>query len=166
MSTEKQFDPLSEHEYNPFQEQDYEYKSGLGLSEEIVCDISARKQEPLWMLEKRLQALEHFSKTPLQSWGPDLNNLDTNDIHYYIKPVKNQFKDWDDVPSDIKNTFDRIGVPEAEKKFLAGLGAQYESEVVYHNLKAEWQEKGVVFLDTDSGLKDYPELFEKYFGTI
>lgn len=144
----------------------YEYKSGLGLNEEIVCEISARKEEPLWMLEMRLQGLENFMQRPLQKWGPDLSSLDVNDIHYYVKPAKQQFKDWEDVPKDIKNTFDRLGVPESEKRHLAGLGAQYESEVVYHNLKAEWQEKGVIFLDTDSGLREYPELFKEYFGTV
>lgn len=144
----------------------YEYKSELGLNEEIVCDISARKQEPLWMLELRLKGLENFMQRPLQKWGPDLAKLDVNDIHYYVKPAKQQFQNWEEVPKEIKNTFDRLGVPESEKKHLAGLGAQYESEVVYHNLKAEWQEKGVIFLDTDSGLREYPELFQEYFGTI
>ncbi len=144
----------------------YEYKSELGLNEEIVCDISARKSEPLWMLNKRLEALQNFVERPLQKWGPDLTKLDINDIHYYVKPAKGQFENWEEVPDQIKNTFNRLGVPESEKKYLAGLGAQYESEVVYHNLKAEWQEKGVIFLDTDSGLREYPELFEKYFGTV
>jgi Fe-S cluster assembly protein SufB len=144
----------------------YEFKSELGLNEEIVCDISARKNEPLWMLELRLKALQNFMDRPMQAWGPDLNKLDVHDIHYYVKPAKQQFENWDQVPKDIKNTFDRLGVPESEKKHLAGLGAQYESEVVYHNLKAEWQEKGVIFLDADSGLREYPELFQEYFGTI
>lgn len=144
----------------------YEYKSGLGLNEEVVCEISARKQEPLWMLEIRLKALEHFMARPLPKWGPDLTSLDINNIYYYVKPVKQQERSWDDVPKEIKNTFDRLGVPESEKKYLAGLGAQYESEVVYHNLKKEWEEQGVVFLDTDTGLKEYPELFKEYFGTV
>ena len=144
----------------------YEYKSELGLNEEIVCDISARKNEPLWMLELRLKGLENFMQRPLQKWGPDLKKLDINDIHYYVKPAKGQFDNWDMVPKDIKNTFDRLGVPEAEKKHLAGLGAQYESEVVYHNLKAEWQDQGVIFLDTDSGLREYPEIFQEYFNMI
>lgn len=144
----------------------YEYKSELGLNEEIVCEISARKQEPLWMLELRLKGLENFTQRPMQKWGPNLDKLDIHDIHYYVKPVEGQFSDWDDVPKEIKNTFDRLGVPESEKKHLAGLGAQYESEVVYHNLKAEWQEKGVIFLDTDSGLREYPELFQEYFNTV
>jgi len=144
----------------------YEYKSELGLNQEIVCDISARKEEPLWMLELRLQGLENFTQRPMQKWGPNLDKLDTNDIYYYVKPVKQQHHNWEEVPKEIKNTFDRLGVPESEKRHLAGLGAQYESEVVYHNLKTEWQEKGVIFLDTDSGLKQYPELFQQYFGTV
>ena len=146
--------------------EDYEYKSGLGLNEEIVCEISARKNEPLWMLELRLQGLANFTERPMQKWGPDLAKLDHNDIHYYVKPAKKQFQNWSEVPDSIKNTFDRLGVPESEKKHLAGLGAQYESEVVYHNLKKEWTDQGVIFLDTYSGLRDYPELFQKYFGTI
>lgn len=144
----------------------YEYKSELGLNTEIVCDISARKEEPLWMLELRLKGLENFVQRPMQKWGPELTKLDVNDIYYYVKPVKQQHHNWEDVPKDIKNTFDRLGVPESEKRHLAGLGAQYESEVVYHNLKAEWQEKGVIFLDTDSALKQHPEIFQQYFGTV
>jgi len=144
----------------------YEFKSELGLNEEIVCEISARKEEPLWMLELRLQALEHFMARPLPKWGPDLTTLDINNIYYYVKPVKQQEKSWDDVPKEIQNTFNRLGVPESEKKYLAGLGAQYESEVVYHNLKKEWEEQGVIFLDTDSGLKQYPDLFREHFGTV
>jgi Fe-S cluster assembly protein SufB len=146
--------------------ENYEFKSELGLNEEIVCDISARKNEPLWMLELRLKGLKNFTERPMQKWGPDLAALDHNDIHYYVKPAKQQFENWDEVPSDIKNTFDRLGVPESEKKHLAGLGAQYESEVVYHNLKQEWVSQGVIFLDTDTGLREYPELFQKYFNTI
>jgi len=144
----------------------YEYKSELGLNEQIVRSISAKKNEPMWMLDIRLKALSHFMKRPMPSWGPDLSALNIDDIYYYVKPVKKQEKSWDDVPRDIKETFDRLGVPESEKKYLAGLGAQYESEVVYHNLREEWVKKGVVFLDTDTGLKEYPELFKKYFGTV
>jgi Fe-S cluster assembly protein SufB len=146
--------------------ENYEYKSALGLNESVVCDISARKKEPLWMLELRLAALDHFIKTPLPYWGPDLKALDINDLYYYIKPVKQQQRSWDSVPADIKNTFDRLGVPEAERQYLAGLGAQYESEMVYHNLRAEWQEKGVLFLDTDTALQEHPELLKRYFGTV
>lgn len=142
------------------------YKSELGLNEEIVRNISKKKNEPVWMLDLRLKALKEFEQRPMQKWGPDLSELDMHDIHYYLKPVDKQRQSWDDVPDDIKNTFDRLGVPQAEREHLAGLGAQYESEVVYHNLKQEWLDKGVVFLDTDAALKEYPEIFEKYFGTI
>jgi Fe-S cluster assembly protein SufB len=149
-----------------FSPEQYEYKAEAGLNEYIVCDISARKQEPLWMLEHRLQALKSYESQPLPSWGPDISKLPVHDLHFYIKPVKQQFDKWEDVPTDIKNTFDRLGVPESEKKYLAGLGAQYESEVVYHNLKQEWAEQGVIFLDTDTALKQYPEIFQEYFGTV
>lgn len=144
----------------------YSYKSEKGLNREIVIDISRRKNEPQWMCDYRLEALGYFESRPLPSWGPDLSELDTNDIYYYIKPIEGQFSSWDEVPQDIKQTFDKLGVPESEKKVLAGLGAQYESEVVYHNLRQEWVDKGVIFLDTDSGLQQYPELFKKYFGTV
>ena len=146
--------------------ENYAFKSSIGLNEEVVCDISARKQEPLWMLERRLEALAYYEDCPMPSWGADLSSLNVDDIYYYIKPIKQQERSWDDVPQDIKNTFDRLGVPEGEKKYLAGLGAQYESEVVYHNLKKEWEDLGVIFLDTDSGLKEHPELFQEYFGTV
>jgi Fe-S cluster assembly protein SufB len=146
--------------------ENYLYKSEKGLNEEIVREISARKNEPAWMLERRLAGLKNFEERPMQSWGPDLSALDHNDIYYYIKPVEKYRTSWDDVPAEIKETFDRLGVPESERTQLAGLGAQYESEVVYHNLKEEWAAKGVIFLDTDTGLKEYPELFEKYFGTV
>lgn len=149
-----------------FVPESYVYKSECGLNEEIVRTISAKKQEPLWMLELRLQGLKNFIERPMQPWGPDLSALEINDIHYYLKPVEKQQKSWDDVPDDIKNTFDRLGVPESERKYLAGLGAQYESEVVYHNLKQEWVDQGVIFLDTDSGLREYPEIFKKYFASI
>lgn len=146
--------------------EDYIYKSEKGLNAEVVASISARKKEPQWMLDFRLQALEFFEQRPMQKWGPDLRPLNIQDIYYYIKPVTQQTRSWDEVPDTIKNTFDRLGVPEAERKHLAGMGAQYESEVVYHNLKEEWERQGVVFLDTDSGLREFPEIFKKYFGSV
>ncbi len=144
----------------------YEFKATQGLSEELVCTISAQKQEPLWMLDRRLQALDIFFKKDLPSWGPDLSKLDLSDIFYYIKPVKQEQKLWENVPQKIKDTFDRLGVPEAEHKYLAGLGAQYESEMVYHNLKDEWENQGVIFLNTDQAVKKHPDLVQKYFSTI
>ena len=118
------------------------------------------------MLELRLKGLKNFEERPMQKWGPSLEALDTNDIYYYVKPVEKQERSWDDVPADIKKTFDRLGVPESERQHLAGLGAQYESEMVYHNLKKEWVDQGVIFVDTETGLREYPELFKKYFGTV
>jgi Fe-S cluster assembly protein SufB len=144
----------------------YDFKSEKGLNESIVREISARKGEPEWMLEFRLQALKHFIDRPMPSWGPDLSALDHNDIYYYIKPIEQKHSSWEEVPEDIKNTFDRLGVPQAERQYLAGLGAQYESEMVYHKLRQEWVDQGVIFLDCDSGLAQYPELFKKYFGTV
>lgn len=144
----------------------YVYKSEKGLNEEIVRNISAKKQEPEWMLDLRLKALAEFEARPMQKWGPDLSKLDVRDFHYYLKPIEGQQKSWDDVPAEIKKTFDRLGVPQAERKYLAGLGAQYESEVVYHKLKEKWEKLGIVFLDTDTGLKEFPDLYKKYFGSI
>lgn len=144
----------------------YTYKTEKGLNEQIVRDISARKNEPEWMLEYRLQALRYFEERSMPAWGPDLSALDPDDIYYYIKPIENKHSSWDEVPDDIKTTFDRLGVPEAERQHLAGLGAQYESEMVYHNLREEWVKQGVVFLDCDSGLQQYPELFKKYFSSV
>ncbi len=146
--------------------ENYSYKTEKGLNEQIVRDISARKGEPAWMLQFRLDSLKYFEERELPEWGADLSALDHNDIYYYVKPVESHRNSWDDVPDDIRNTFERLGVPQAEQAHLAGLGAQYESEVVYHRLRDEWEKKGVVFLDCDTGLKEHPELFKKYFGSV
>ena len=137
-----------------------------GLNKKIVIEISQRKNEPGWMTDFRLRALQLFEEKPMPSWGPDLSGLSADDIYFYIKPVSAKHKDWNDVPQDIKNTFDRLGVPQAEKSMLAGVSAQFESEVIYKKLKERWEKKGVLFLDTESALKDYPELFKKYFATV
>ncbi|WKZ57542.1 MAG: Fe-S cluster assembly protein SufB [Bdellovibrionota bacterium] len=143
------------------------FKTQRGISHEIIDQICDHKGEPQWMREFRHRALDIFFAKPMPSWGgPALEELRFDDIYYYLKPVDRQGRSWDDVPDDIKNTFDRLGIPEAEKKFLAGVGAQYESEVVYHSLKKEWEEQGVIFLDTDSALKQYPELFKEYFASV
>lgn len=142
------------------------FTTNLGLTQEVVRTISEQKSEPLWMLNHRLEALEHFQKTPLPTWGPHLANLNHKDIIYYLKPVQQEQKSWDDVPAPIKNTFEKLGVPEAERRYLAGLGAQYESEMVYHNLKEEWSKQGVIFLNFDQALKIYPDLVKEYFGTL
>jgi Fe-S cluster assembly protein SufB len=145
---------------------DIKYKSKKGLSEQIIRDISKRKDEPEWMLELRLKGLEYFLKQPLQKWGPDLTGLDFDDVHFYASSVEKTATSWDDVPKDVRDTFVKLGVPEAERQHLAGLGAQHESEVVYHNLQKEWADKGVIFLGIEEGLKQHPEIFKKYFGSV
>lgn len=137
-----------------------------GLNTEIVQQISQQKQEPSWMQEFRLKSLQIFQEKPMPSWGADLSELSPDDIYFYVKPIVEKQRDWNDVPQEIFNTFERLGVPQAEKGMLAGVSAQYESEVIYKRIQEYWQKKGVVFLDTETGLKEYPELFEKYFGTV
>ncbi|MDR1386668.1 MAG: Fe-S cluster assembly protein SufB [Propionibacteriaceae bacterium] len=138
-----------------------------GLDEAVVRDISARKQEPAWMLERRLKALELFWLKPMPTWGADLSGIDFDTIKYYVKSTERQATDWEDLPADIRTTYDRLGIPEAEKKRLvAGVAAQYESEVVYHKINQELERQGVVFLDTDTGLKQHPEIFERHFGSV
>jgi len=144
----------------------YVHLSKKGLTKDTVREISKLKDEPDWMLDFRLRSYDVFMKKPMPQWGGDLNKIDFQNIYYYAKASEKTEKNWDDVPDDVKNTFDKLGIPEAEKKFLAGVGAQYESEVVYHNLREDLQKQGVLFLDTDSALKEHPEIFKKYFGKI
>lgn len=158
--------PDTEYKYGFHDKDTSVYRTQKGLRKEVVEEISAIKQEDEWMKQYRLQALAHFLKTPLQNWGPNLNDIDFDDYTYYVKPSDRTEKSWDDVPKTIKDTFDKLGIPDAEKDFLAGVTTQYDSEAVYHNMLAEVEEKGVIFLDTDSALKQYPELFKKYFGTL
>lgn len=146
--------------------EDYVFKAERGLSEEVVRSISMMKGEPEWMLELRLKAYHHFMERPMPTWGADLSEIDFNNIYYYIKPSNNQEDSWDDVPAYIKNTFDKLGIPQAEQKFLSGVAAQYESEVVYHSIKKDLEEKGVIFLGMDDGLAQYPDLVREYFSTI
>ena len=148
--------------------EDYYYKSGKGLTKEVVEKISYMKGEPDWMLKFRLRALEIAEKKGRPKWGPDLSGLDFDDIYFYVRPNEKQgtVDSWDDIPEDLKRTYERLGVPEAERRALAGVGAQFESEMVYHKLKEEWEKLGVVFLDTDTGLKEHPELFKEYFATV
>ncbi len=157
---------LDEYKYGFSVPENYVFKSRKGLDEDIVREISGMKGEPEWMMKFRLHAYRAFVKRPIPQWGPNLNDIDLDDIYYYIKPTEQQARSWDDVPEDIRNTFERLGIPEAERKFLAGVGAQYESEVVYHNIKKSLEEKGVIFLDMDSGLREHPDLVREYFGTI
>jgi|TARA_B100000745_G_scaffold229996_1_gene154286 Fe-S cluster assembly protein SufB len=142
------------------------FKSRKGLNKEIIHQISDMKDEPDWMLEFRLEAYEIFKAKPDVKWGGYLASLDFNDIYYYVKASDRTERNWEDVPEDIKNTFDRLGIPEAERKFLAGVGAQYDSEVVYHSAREEFEKIGVLFLDTDTALKEHPEIFREYFGTV
>lgn len=142
------------------------FRTKRGLNRSIVAEISERKGEPDWMRDFRLRALDIFERLPMPSWGGDLSDLDPNDIFYYLKPLKEQHTSWDDVPGDIKRTFEKLGIPQAEQKFLAGVGAQFESEMIYKQLKAKWRDQGVLFLDMDTGLKEHPELFKKYFATV
>lgn len=142
------------------------FKAPKGLSEDIVKLISNKKEEPEWMLNRRLSGYKVFKDKPMPTWGADLSGIKFDDIYYYVRPVDEQGKTWDDVPQEIKETFERLGIPEAERAFLAGVKAQYDSEVIYGSIEKQLKDQGVVFLDTDSGLKQYPELFKKYFGTV
>ena len=144
----------------------YVHLSKKGISKNTVIEISKMKNEPQWMLDFRLRSFEIFMQKPMPTWGGDLSTIDFQNIYYYAKASDGVAKDWDDVPDNVKNTFDKLGIPEAEKKFLAGVGAQYESEVVYHSLREDLAKQGVLFLDTDQALIDHPELFKKYFGKI
>jgi Fe-S cluster assembly protein SufB len=141
------------------------YMAKPGINEELVRKISSDKNEPEWMLKKRLKALELFKKTKLPKWGPDLSELDLDKIVYYIDPDTKEARKWEDVPDDIKETFDKLGIPEAEKKALAGVGGQYDSKIVYHNLKEKWEKKGVIFENMDTAVQKYPEMVKKYFMT-
>jgi Fe-S cluster assembly protein SufB len=144
----------------------YLRETKAGLTEATVREISETKDEPAWMLEYRLRAYKHFEARAMPHWGGDLTKLDFSKIVYYRKPSEREEKSWDDVPDQIKKTFERLGIPEAERKFLAGVGAQYDSEVVYHSVREDLQKLGVVFMGTDQGMKEYPEIFKKYFGTV
>ena len=142
------------------------FQTGKGLSEEVVRQISAQKNEPEWMLEFRLKALKHFEGRPMPEWGPDLSGLNLDEIYFYTKPAEAEGRSWDEVPETIKDTFNKLGIPEAEQKFLAGVGAQYESEMVYHSIQEHLEEQGVIFKSIENGLREHPDLFREYFGTI
>lgn len=153
--------------YGFHEAENYAFKSQKGLNADIVRQISAMKKEPEWMLNFRLKSLEAFEAKPMPNWGSEkLHGIDFGDIYYYIKPTEERANTWEDLPSEIKNTYDKLGIPEAEKKYLAGVGAQYESEVIYHSIAKDLADKGVIFLDTDSALREHPDLFRQYFGTV
>jgi Fe-S cluster assembly protein SufB len=138
-----------------------------GLNADVVTDISGKKSEPAWMLEKRLKALDIFDRKPMPTWGSDLSGIDFDNIKYFVRSTEKQATSWDELPADIKNTYDRLGIPEAEKqRLIAGVAAQYESEVVYHQIREDLEAQGVIFLDTDTGLREHEDLFREYFGTV
>ena len=163
---DKDFLNQEDYKYGFHDEDTSLYKTEKGLTRETVMEISRIKKEPQWMLEYRLKAFEQFEKMEIQNWGPDIHDINFDDYTYYVKPSDKTEKSWDDVPETIKETFDKLGIPEAERDFLAGVTTQYDSEAVYHNMLEEVEEKGVIFLDTDSALKKCPDLVKKYFGTI
>src|SRR3989344_4347784 len=164
--TQIQITPITDYKYGFAKPERYTFKAKKGLSKKTVEEISWRKNEPDWMRKFRLLALEIFYSKPTPAWGGDLTKINYDDIFYYIKPTAKKVNSWEDLPAEIKDTYDRIGIPEAEKKFLGGVSAQYESEVVYKSIKKTLDKKGVVFLDMDSGLKQYPDLVKEYFGTL
>lgn len=157
---------LEEYKFGFHDDVEPVFSTGDGLTEDVVREISRVKGEPEWMLDFRLKSLEQFNKMPMQEWGPDLSDIDFSKIKYYQKPSDKPARDWDDVPDKIKETFEKIGIPEAERAYLAGASAQYESEVVYHNMKEEFEKLGIIFTDTDSALKEYPDLFKEYFSKL
>jgi len=159
---------LDEYKYGFVDEEKHVYRTQRGLSEDVVRQISKQKDEPEWMLDFRLKALEIYESKPMPQWGGDLSSLQEtlDEIYFYVRPQDRMERSWDDVPENIKETFEKLGIPEAEQKVLAGVGAQYESEMVYHSLKKEWEDKGVIFDSIEDGLKNHPEIFRKYFGTV
>ncbi|MCH8094270.1 MAG: Fe-S cluster assembly protein SufB [Chloroflexi bacterium] len=162
----KQLDGMDTYKYG-FSDPDVSvFKTRKGLDKEVVRQISAMKEEPEWMLEFRLKALDHFFERPMPTWGGDLSRMDLDNIYYYVKPTDSESKSWDDVDDTIKATFDKLGIPEAEQKFLAGVGAQYESEMVYHSIQKHLDELGVIFVSIEDGLKNHEDLFREYFGTV
>jgi Fe-S cluster assembly protein SufB len=162
-----ELDGLGRYEYGWHDRDDAGAIAKRGLSEQVVREISALKDEPEWMLRTRLKALQLFEKKPMPTWGSDLSGIHFDTIKYFVRSTEKQAASWDDLPEDIRTTYDRLGIPEAEKqRLVAGVAAQYESEVVYHKIRDDLEEKGVVFLDTDTGLKQYPELFQEYFGSV
>src|SRR3989304_1953166 len=155
---------IQDYKYGFSKPENYVFKSRKGLNTSVVEQISSMKSEPEWMRESRLRALEIFSSKKMPTWGANLSTINFGNIFYYIKPTTDQKKSWKDLPKEIKDTYDAIGIPEAERKFLAGVTAQYESEAVYHSFQKQWEEKGVIFADMDTGLRKYPDIVKSYFG--
>lgn len=159
---------LEQGEYAPgfHVPENYVFKSEKGLNKRIVEQISEMKGEPSWMRRFRLKSLDLFERRPMPTWGADLSGINFDDIYYYIKPVPEQGKTWDDIPAEIKETFDRLGIPQAERKYLAGVTAQYESEAVYHKVREDLEKLGVIFTDMDTALREYPDIVKEHFGTV
>jgi Fe-S cluster assembly protein SufB len=153
-------------QYGFHEPESYVFKARKGLDAEVVTQMSQMKGEPQWMADFRLRSLDIFNKKPMPTWGADLSAIEFDNIYYYIKPSDESVQSWDEVSPEVKNTFDKLGIPEAEQKFLAGVGAQYESEMVYHSIRKDLEEKGVIFLSMDDGLRQHPDLVKRYFGTI
>jgi Fe-S cluster assembly protein SufB len=166
VATEIVGNALDRYQYG-FHDPDHSvFRMAKGLNHQVVEQISEIKSEPEWMRKFRLKSLDHFFKRPLPTWGGDLSGIDFDDIYYYVRPTEKSSESWEDVPADIKNTFDRLGIPEAERKFLAGVGAQYDSEVIYHKVREDLAKQGVIFLDMDGGLREHPDIVKQYFGTV
>ena len=161
-----QVDDINRSIYDIKDKVEYSYKADNGLTEEVIREISAKKEEPEWMLEKRLQALKIYNHMDFPEWAPDISELDMDHIDTYIRPKTDMKAKWEDLPQNIRDTFDRLGIPEAEKKSLAGVGAQYDSEVVYHNIQKELEEQGVIYVDFETAVKEYPDLIKPYFGKL
>ena len=166
MSTTEIGVDLSRYKLGWSDEEDYAYKPKKGLDDDMIRSISSMKDEPEWMLDFRLKSHQRFTHRPMPTWGGDLDGIDFDNIYYYIKPTGERSDDWEDVPESIKNTYEKLGIPEAERKYLAGGTAQYESEVVYHRNREDLEAQGVIFLDMDSALREHPELVKEYFGRI
>jgi Fe-S cluster assembly protein SufB len=167
LTQDEQIDALSRYNFGWADTDTAGATAKRGLSEDVVRDISAKKSEPDWMLERRVKALSIFDKKPMPNWGSDLSGIDFDNIKYFVRSTEKQAATWDDLPADIKNTYDKLGIPEAEKqRLVSGVAAQYESEVVYHKINEELERQGVIFLDTDTALKEHPDLFREYYGTV
>jgi len=169
MAPELKTEQIPEKDYSKYGFSDPEkhvFKSRRGLDEDVVRQISKMKKEPEWMLKFRLRGLKFFWQRKMPTWGADISGIDFNNIYYYINPTDKKAQKWEDVPEDIKNTFEKLGIPEAERKFLGGVGAQYDSEVVYHKIREDLEEQGVIFLGMDQGLAEHPKIVKKFFGTL
>ena len=166
-TTHPELDGIGKYEYGWSDRDVAGAQSKRGLDESVVRDISAKKNEPTWMLDLRLKGLALFDKKPMPHWGAELGDIKFDTIKYFVRSTEKQAKSWEDLPEDIKKTYDRLGIPDAERqRLVAGVAAQYESEVVYHSIREDLEKQGVIFLDTDTGLKEHEEIFKEYFGTV